>query len=132
MTVVKSERPEEIDRAVATVNSVVDEVEGEIRAFVRRDISVFRRPRADCAEPGVDGVNAVIERAAGASVDEIERVIAELSGVRDMLRSEGDRVRREISGYASLCQAAMSSMTIIGESVAHWKSQAGQNGEGKT
>jgi hypothetical protein len=132
MTVVKSERAEEIDRAVATVNSVVDEVEGEIRAFVRRDISVFRRPRADFAEPGVDGVNAVIERAAGASVDEIERVIAELSGVRDMLRGEGDRVRREISGYASLCQAAMSSMKVIGESVAHWKSHAGRNAESES
>jgi hypothetical protein len=62
----------------------------------------------------------------GASVVEIERVMTELATVRDMLRSEGERVQREISGYASLSQAALTSMKIIGDSVVQWKSQAPQ------
>ena len=37
-----------------------------------------------------------------------------------MLRSEGDRVQREISNYASLSQAAMNSMKIIADSMAQW------------
>jgi hypothetical protein len=57
----------------------------------------------------------------GASVAEVERVISELTNVRDMLRSEGERVQREISGYASLSQAAMTSMKIIADSLAQWK-----------
>ena len=68
----------------------------------------------------------MIERVSGASVTEIERVMAELARVRDMLRSEGERVQREISGYASLSQAAMTSMKIIGDSLVQWKSQAPQ------
>jgi hypothetical protein len=121
MTVVNAERTSEADTAAAT--AAVEQVEGEIRAFVRRDISLFRRRTQ---ESGEAAVNSVIERVAGASVTEIERVMAELTHVRDMLRNEGERVQREISGYASLSQAAMTSMKIIGDSLVQWKSQAPQ------
>jgi hypothetical protein len=104
----------------------VEQVEGEIRAFVRRDLSVFRRKQQDGGEAAVETVTSVIDRVSGASVTEIERVMSELATVRDMLRSEGERVQREISGYASLSQAAMTSMKIIGDSLVQWKSQSPQ------
>jgi hypothetical protein len=131
MTVTKPERLTEIDQAAAAANAVAEEVEGEIRAFVRRDISLFRRPKPDGSE-AVDGINSIIDRVAGASVSEIERVMAELAGVRDMLRSEGERVQREITGYASLSQAAMTSMKIIADSLAQWQTQGPQAGQGKS
>lgn len=124
ITVVKTDRPEESEQIAAV--AAVEEVEGQIRAFVRRDVSVFRRSRTEIGHVGVDGINSVIERVAGASVNEIERVIAELTSVRDMVRSEGERVQREIAGYASLTQAAMQSMKIIGDSLAQWKSGSAQ------
>ena len=123
MTGTKSERPSENDQAMAAAATAVEQVEGEIRAFVRRDVSVFRRSRQEASDTGVDNISSVIERVAGASVIEVERVIAELTTVRDMLRSEGDRVQREITGYASLSQAAMTSMKIIADSLSQWKSQ---------
>ena len=121
MTVIRPERLSEIDEAAA--KAVVNEVEGEIREFVRRDVSVFRRPQqpAESGEAAADNINSLIQRVSGASIAEVERVIAELANVRDMLRSEGERVQREISGYASLSQAAMTSMKIIGDSLAQWK-----------
>jgi hypothetical protein len=122
MTVVKAEQPAEAEQAAAT--AAVEQVEGEIRAFVRRDVSVFRRRQQDAGEAG--SVNSVIERVSGATVSEIERVMAELATLRDMLHSEGDRVQREVTGYASLSQAAMTSMKIIGDSLVQWKSQAPQ------
>jgi hypothetical protein len=125
MSVTKAERTGEIDQVAAT--AAVEQVEGEIRAFVRRDISVFRRPRPDGSDAAVDNANSIIDRVAGASVSEIERVMAELSGVRDMLRSEGERVQREIAGYASLSQAAMTSMKIIADSLVNWKNQSTAN-----
>jgi hypothetical protein len=128
MTVTKPERTEEAERAATAATAAVEQVEGEIRAFVRRDVSVFRRLRTEQGDAGVENVNSVIERVASASVAEIERVIAELAGVRDMLRSEGERVQREIAGYASLSQAAMTSMKIIGDSLGHWKAQSPQPG----
>jgi hypothetical protein len=119
----RPDRSNETSHDVAAATTAVEQVEGEIRAFVRRDISVFRRTRVESSETAVDNVSSAIERVSGASVIEIERVIAELTTVRDMLRSEGERVQREISGYASLSQAAMTSMKIIAESMAQWKLQ---------
>jgi hypothetical protein len=122
MSVTKAERPGEMDQATAT--AAVEQVEGEIRAFVRRDHSVFRRGRADGGDAAADNATSIIDRVSGASVGEIDRVMTELAGVRDMLRSEGERVQREIAGYASLSQAAMTSMKIIGDSLVNWKNQS--------
>jgi hypothetical protein len=64
-------------------------------------------------------------------MEEIDRVILELQGVRDMLRNEGDRVSREIAGYASLSHAAMTAMKVIGDSLTHWKSAPPKNSSGQ-
>jgi hypothetical protein len=131
MTVIKADRPAETEQAAAAATAAVEQVEGEIRAFVRRDLSLFRRRQAESSDAAVDNVSSVIERVSNASVGEIDRVITELANVRDMLRGEGERVQREIGGYASLSQAAMTSMKIIGDSLVQWKSQAPQMAQRK-
>ncbi len=111
--------------------------EGQIREFVRRDVAQLRRgarpqtapqvmPQAPLPpnEPSSDNVNALIWRVSGASMEEIDRVILELQGVRDMLRQEGERVTREVSGFASLNHAANTAMKVIGDSLAQWKNGA--------
>ena len=132
MSVSKPERTSDNDQAVAAATAAVEQVEGEIRAFVRRDVSTFRRPRLESGDAGVDNISSVIERVSGASVAEIDRVIAELSRVRELLRTEGERVQREIAGYATLSQAAMTSMRIIADSVTKWKSQSQPSAENQT
>ena len=100
-------------------------VEGEIREFVRRDVQVRRaRPEPVTAESAVDNVNNLIHRVSGASMEEIDRVILELQSVRDMLRNEGERVTREIAGFASLSHAAITSMKVIADSLSQWKNGA--------
>lgn len=132
MPVIRPERLSEIDQAAAAAN-VAEEVEGDIREFVRRDVSVFRRPRPEGGgEMAVDNINGLIQRVAGQSIGEIEHVIGELTRVRDMLRNEGERVQREISGYASLSQAAMTSMKIIADSLAQWQPDAQQQAQQQT
>lgn len=108
----------EVDQAAATA------FEGEIREFVRRDVATLRRQRNDTdapPDPATENLNALIRRIAGASMEEIDRVILELQGVRDMLRSEGERVSRELAGYASLSHASMTAMKVIGDSLKQWK-----------
>ena len=129
MSVFRSER-----RGEAEAAAVVTEVEGEIWDFIRRDISHLRRPR-EVDTGAADNIGALIQRVSTASVDEIDRVISELQHVRETLRREGERVQREITGYAGLSQAAMSSMKIIAENLQQWKSPSiqhnglnGQNG----
>lgn len=131
MNVIRSEKIEsnEVDVNLAAVT----EVEDGIREFVRNDIAYLRRPAAPPAvEPGADAsaeatvnnVNSLIQRVAGTSLSEIDNLISELESVRELLHSEGQRVQREISGYAQLSQAAMKSTRMIADNVAQWKRTA--------
>jgi hypothetical protein len=114
----KPERLSEIDQAAANIT----EFEGAIREFVRRDVSLVRRPRSESTHDGAaDNINSVIERAAEASVDEINRVISELQDIREVLRNEGDRVQRDVANYGGMCQAAMASMKVIADSLSQWR-----------
>ncbi len=116
---VRPERLGEIDQAAA------NQFEGEIREFVRRDASLRRKPDAAPDFLGdktaVENIDALIGKVSEAAVGEMERVIGELTAMREHLRSEGERVRREVTNFAGLSQTAMTSMKIIAESVAQWK-----------
>jgi hypothetical protein len=103
--------------------------EGEIREVIRRDVAP-RRSRTEPLSAGdspADHVNQLIGQVSGASMEQIDRVILELQSIRDMLRTEGDRVTREISGFASLNHAAITSMRVIADSLAQWKNGAQAN-----
>ena len=104
-------------------------VEGEIREFVRRDVAFLRKSRPDndtaaneAGDAASDNLNSLIRRVSLSSMEEIDRVILELQAVRDMLRTEGERVNREISSYASLSHAATTSMKVIADSLTQWRS----------
>ena len=66
----------------------------------------------------------VLSARAGTSLAEIENLMSELEALRDLLHAEGQRVQREISGYAQLSQAAMKSTRMIADNVAQWKRTA--------
>jgi len=107
----------DVAQAAATSN------EGKIRDLVG-DAPFLRGQRSEggaAANPAAENLNVLIGRVAGASMEEIDRVIRELQAVRTMLRNEGERVSREIAGYASLCHASMTAMTVIGDSLKQWK-----------
>ena len=120
----------EVDSNLAAVT----EVEAGIRDFVRNDVAYLRRPGpgtpggTEALEPNheatVNNVNSLIQRVAGTSLSEIENLISELESLRDLLHAEGQRVQREISGYAHLSQAAMKSTRMISDNVSQWKRAA--------
>jgi hypothetical protein len=111
----KSSEPAEIDKAGET------QVEGQIREFVRRDVATLRRQPENDSEIVASNIGTLLQRVAGTSVKEIDKLIAELQTLREMLHNEGARVQREIVEYATLSQAAMQSTRIIAESLTHWK-----------
>lgn len=140
--------------AAGKINGARAALEGEIRDLVRRNVSPLRpgtetgAPRQSERQPerqpdrlaersferpaepapaddqSTQHVNALIKQVSGASIEEIDRVIRELNSVRELLRGEGDRVTREIAGFASLSHAAITSMRVIADSVAEWKNGA--------
>lgn len=124
----KSE-PMEDDKNLAAVS----EVEAGIRDFVRKDVAYLRRTPATpatetTADPSADAavgsVNTLIHRVAGASLSEIENLIAELEGLRTLMHNEGQRIQRELAGYAQLGQTAMKSTRMIADNLAQWKRSA--------
>src|SRR5689334_23036453 len=138
MNVIRTEKIEGAETEVDG-NFAASEVEAGIRDFVRNDIAYLRRPVTGTnpeqpqpqppaldasADSAVNNVNSLIQRVAGTSLSEIENLISELESLRDVLHAEGQRVQREISGYAQLSQAAMKSTRMIADNVQQWKRAA--------
>jgi len=87
-------------------------------------VAVLRSQVAEAAQSNhrsAENLDTLIRRIAGASMDEIDGIIRELQNVREMLRGEGERISREIAGYASLCQASTTAMGTIANSITRWK-----------
>jgi len=130
MNAIFSEKVESVD--METNLATVSEVEAGIRDFVRKDVAHLRRPasgggsteREPSAEAIVNNVNSLIQRIAGTSRSQVETLVSELESLRDLLHAEGQRVQREISGYAKLSQAAMKSTRMIADNIKQWKRTA--------
>ena len=120
VTVIRAGRPVEDNSALTA------EVEVEShRQFGSARLPMAGRlqvPVVEGDDRGVGHVNSLVQRVAGASVLEIEKLVSELQGPRDLLRREADRVQREMTEYVHLSDAAMKSTTIIADSVSQWKS----------
>ena len=117
------ENPRDIDQATANA------FEDEIRELVRRDLSLPHQQQSDAEphqqrsdadptnDPGAENLNKLIRRIASASIEEIDQVILELQGVRDILRNEGERLSHEIARYASLNQVSLTAMKAVADSL---------------
>jgi hypothetical protein len=123
--IIKPREPTDLD------NSTENAVEGEIREFVRRDVATLRRttPEGD-SELVANNISTLLQRVAGSSVAEIDRLMAELHTLRDLLQAESARVQREITDYAHLSQSAMQSTKIISESLSKWKAEGATRARG--
>jgi hypothetical protein len=103
------------------VEDVANNFEGEIREFVRRDFTPLKRTDAGSGEFAASNIRSLVQRVAGTSLQEIDNLIGELQNLRDYIANEGERVQREITGYAQLNHAALTSTRIISDSMSKWK-----------
>jgi len=116
-----------LSRRLAEKSSIRDglnAVEGDIRQLVRREgpLADPRRTELEISNnPAAENLSTHVQRVAGTSMEEVDRVIRELESVRELLKNEGQRVSREIASYASLSHAASTAMRVIAESVKQWK-----------
>jgi hypothetical protein len=105
----------------AQVNEPVEvfsKLEGEIREFVHRDTSTT--PPSAAPQQRKDSgltathVGSLVQRMSGTSVQEIEKLIAELHMLRETLQNEAARVQREVID-AILTQDTRQSLRTISE-----------------
>jgi hypothetical protein len=103
------------------------EVEGGIRELVSRDVAEPRRQIANHgndSESVINNLGLLLQRVSLNSVNEIDELISELKMLREQLQHDGERMAREIVGYASLSQAAMQSTKILTDSLTSRKSES--------
>ena len=103
------------------------EVEGGIRELVSRDVAEPRRQIANHSndsETVINNLGLLLQRVSLNSVNEIDELISELKILRDQLQNDGERMAREIVGYASLSQAAMQSTKILTEGLTSRKNES--------
>ncbi|MGA7739947.1 MAG: hypothetical protein WCB22_31640 [Pseudolabrys sp.] len=105
---------EEIDAAA--------NLEENLSALIRRDIPPSRHRDSEAvADPTSGHPNELLQQVANASIEEIDRIILELQGVRDMLRGEGERLSNEIARYATLNNMTMTVMRSVADRLKHSK-----------
>jgi hypothetical protein len=103
------------------------EVEGGIRELVSRDVAEPRRQIANHgndSESVINNLGLLLQRVSLNSVNEIDELISELKMLREQLQHDGERMAREIVGYASLSQAAMQSTKILTDSLTSRKNES--------
>ena len=117
-------------RKVNGLDRIGAEVEGGIRELVSRDVAEPRRQIANHSNHGNDSESVInnlgllLQRVSVNSVNEIDELIAELKILREQLQHDGERMAREIVGYASLSQAAMQSTKILTDGLTSRKSES--------
>jgi hypothetical protein len=111
MTLATTEMPADLEQALEAA------LEGEIREFNRRDGASLRRAPETDGELAANSIVTLLQRVAGTSVQDIDRLISELQTLREILREQGARVQRNLAEYAHLSQSAMQSTKMIAESL---------------
>jgi hypothetical protein len=79
--------------------------------------AVFRQGDNSNSDATANSLGALLRRVSGNSTREIDTLIGDLRDLREKLRSDGDRIHREIVEYAALSQQVMQLSKIISESV---------------
>ncbi len=73
-------------------------------------------------------LSSLLRRVSGNSTREIDTLIGDLRDLREKLRSDGDRIHRDIVEYAALSQQVMQLSKIISESVKRLPDAPGADG----
>ena len=123
MSLLRSRERAQANEAV----EVFSKLEGEIRELVSRDSTPPGLRQGNVLQQGnvnelaAGHIGSMLQDVSGTSVQEIEKLIAELQILREMLQKGAARVQREVVGYAALIQNARRSMGTISKSLSFLK-----------
>jgi mevalonate pyrophosphate decarboxylase len=92
------------------------DIEENVRTLAHNS-AAFRQGDTAGGEATANSLSALLRRVSGSSTREIDALIGDLRDLREKLRSDGDRIHREIVEYAALSQQVMQLSKIISESV---------------
>ena len=103
------------------------DVEENVRTLANAG-TVFREGDNPNTDATTSSLSTLLRRVSGNSTREIDTVIGDLRDLREKLRSDGERIHREIVEYAALSQQVMQLSKIICESVKRLPDAPGTDG----
>jgi len=103
------------------------DVEESVCTLASADV-VFRQDDNSNSDATTNSLSALLRRVSGNSTREIDTLIGDLRDLREKLRSDGDRIHRDIVEYAALSQQVMQLSKIIFESVKRLPDAPGADG----
>ncbi len=115
MNIARAEKLDEHEPASA------HEAESESRGLVHVE-AVLPRPQTGRMGDLVGAeAHALVERVSTSSTNEIDKLIEQLQTLREFLKTEGQRIQREIADYAHLGDAMLQLTKRMAESMTHLK-----------
>lgn len=103
------------------------DVEESVRTLTNAG-AVIRQGDNSNTDATTSSLSVLLRRVSGNSTREIDTLIGDLRDLREKLRSDGERIHREIVEYAALSQQVMQLSKIISESVKRLPDAPGADG----
>jgi len=103
------------------------DVEENVRTLTNAG-AVFRQDDNSNTDATTTSLSVLLRRVSGNSTREIDTLIGDLRDLREKLRSDGERIHRDIVEYAALSQQVMQLSKIISESVKRLPDAPGTDG----
>jgi hypothetical protein len=94
-----------------------DDIEDNVRTLAHSSAAFRQQADTGNGDATASSLGALLRRVSGTSTREIDTLIGDLRNLREKLRSDGDRIHRDIVEYAALSQQVMQLSKIISESV---------------
>jgi methyl-accepting chemotaxis protein len=102
-------------RGPVEIGSMLEmEMEENVRVLPRE---IVRAPATDDGGSSADSLNELLARVSETSRHEIDNLIDELQLLRGKLKSDTDRIQRDIAKYATVSDQVMQLTKIISESM---------------
>jgi hypothetical protein len=87
-------------------------------------LTAAQSPEAQ-SQAAANSIGSLLQRVAGSSMHEIDRLVAELDAMRHLLQTEATRVEGQIIEYAHLSQSAMQMIKVIADNLESRKTVPG-------
>jgi hypothetical protein len=92
------------------------ELEGNIRKLARASASVWQA-ESENAKTSTENLGTLVREVSKVSIDEIDHLIVELQTLRRKLQTDGERIERDITEYATLSAQATQLTKIVFDGV---------------
>jgi hypothetical protein len=105
----------------------IAQIDQALRDFVLQDTAQLRRDVETASQREPEAPQMVSEfvlQMAGTSLTKLDETIVDLSQLRDFLHAEGERIKREISGYLEFNGIAIGSIRSVVDNIVQWKRAA--------